>query len=114
MLSEISTDKYDLLVLDEAFVAIDMKLILHKQYFGFLKEKPDKLEVITTGRVTDKERMQKIELNSHLHTDAYCRKHYMNRKCSNCKRSWELHTKFCSNCGTRLDEPVFARTGIEL
>lgn len=114
MLDEINNNHYDMLILDEVFVAIDMKLLLHKQYFNFLKEKPEKLEVISTGRVTDKELMQKIELSSDIHADAFMRKHYMNRKCPSCKRSWEWHMKFCSNCGTQLDPPVFARKGIEL
>lgn len=113
MLQELSLNNYDMLVLDEVFVALDMKLLLHQQYFDFLKEKPEKLEVISTGRIVDKALMQKIELNSDLMTDAMCKKHYMNRKCPSCKRSWEYHMHFCSNCGTQLNEPTFARKGVE-
>jgi len=114
MLTEINTGKYDMLILDEVFVALDLKLLQQYQYFNFLKEKPENLEIISTGRVTDKALMQRIEINSSLHTDAYCKRHYMNPKCSSCKRSWEWHMKFCPNCGTQLDPPVFARKGIEM
>ena len=62
MVSEINTKKYDMLVLDEVHVALDMKLLQQYQYFDFLKNKPKELEIISTGRVTDKALMQKIEL----------------------------------------------------
>jgi rRNA maturation endonuclease Nob1 len=90
-----------------------MKLLQQYQYFDFLKDKSKELEVISTGRVTDKALMQKIELASDLHTDAICKKHYFNRKCPVCKRSWEYYMHFCPNDGAELNSPTFARKGIE-
>lgn len=113
-MSEVSNNDYDLLVLDEVHIALDMKLLYQSQYFDFLKNKPTKLEVISTGRVINKELMQKIELISDLHTDAFCKKHYFNTKCPNCKRSFEWHHKFCSNCGSELIVSTIARKGIEM
>ena len=113
MICEISNNHYDLLVLDEIHVVLDMKLLHQYQYFDFIKDKPKELEVISTGRVTDKALMQKIELVSDLHTDAICKKHYFNRKCPVCKRSWEYYMHFCPNDGTQLESPTFARKGVE-
>lgn len=105
---------YDLLILDEVFVALEMKLLTHGQYFDFLKDKPKELEVISTGRVNSKDLMHKITMASDLHTDAYMKKHYFNPKCPNCKRSWEWHHRFCSYCGAKLESGVIARKGIEI
>jgi len=113
MLEEINSKDYDLLILDEVLPALDMKLLFYNQYFGFLKSKPEKLEVISTGRINNKELMQKIELNSNLVSDIYCKKHYFNTKCPNCKRSFEYHNQYCSYCGTQLEKSVHARLGIE-
>lgn len=114
MLDKIRNNEYDMLILDEVFVAIDLNLLYQKQYFDFLKEKPFRLEVISTGRVTNKNLMKKIEEVSDLHTDAYCKKHYMDRKCPTCKHQWSWYMHFCPNCGSQLEEPTFARKGIEM
>jgi ATP:corrinoid adenosyltransferase len=114
MLELTKTNKYDLLILDEVFCALDLNLLYQYQYFYFLKEKPKKLEVISTGRVIDKALMRKITDASDLHTDAYMVKHYMNRKCPVCKHTWKWSDNYCSYCGEQLPAPVFARKGIEL
>lgn len=114
MQEKIKNNNYDLLLLDEVLVAVDLGLLTQKQYFDFLHDKPKTLEVISTGRVISKSFMQKITQVSDLHTDAYCRKHYMDRKCPKCKHQWNWYMNFCPNCGSELEEPVFARKGIEL
>jgi cob(I)alamin adenosyltransferase len=113
MISEIHNKKYDMLVLDEVHVALDMKLLQQYQYFDFLKNKPKELEIISTGRVTDKALMQKIELASDLHTDAICKAHYFKKKCPICKRSWEYYFEFCPNDGHQLENFTPARKGVE-
>lgn len=113
VMNEIKNNHYDMLILDEIHIALDMKLLPQYMYFDFLKDKPKDLEIISTGRVIDKALMQKIELASDLHTDAFMKKHYFNPKCPNCKRSWEWHHTYCSNCGTLLDNNTISRKGIE-
>ena len=39
MLDEIKNNHYDMLILDEVHVALDMKLLQQYQYFDFLKDK---------------------------------------------------------------------------
>ena len=105
---------YDLLILDEILVAVDLKLISQKQFFDFLNNKPDKLEIICTGRVTDKSFMHNLTIKSNLHSDIFCKKHYCSRRCIKCKRSWEWHYSYCPNCGTELQNYTSARLGLEL
>lgn len=114
VMQEINKNHYDMLVLDEIHIALDMKLLPQYMYFDFLKSKPENLEVISTGRVIDKELMQKITNASDLHTDAYCRVHYFNKKCKSCKRQFDWHYTFCPNCGEELVKSTYARKGVEL
>ena len=45
-----SSNKYDILILDELNVAVDFGLLNVKDVLEFLKTKPEKLEIIITGR----------------------------------------------------------------
>ena len=106
--------EYDLLVIDEIFPAIDLKLITQKQLFDFFDNKPKELEVICTGRVTNKIFMSNLTSVSNLHSDIMCRKHYFSCRCPECGRSWDYHYIFCPNDGKRLEQFTKARYGIEL
>ena len=48
------TDVYDVLVMDEFMAAYNYGLIGHDAAFAFLREKPERLEVVLTGRDPDK------------------------------------------------------------
>jgi len=50
MLEAVETLKPDLLVLDEVAVAIGYGLLNEPEVLGFLKEKPQTLEVVLTGQ----------------------------------------------------------------
>ena len=47
------TDAYDVLVMDEFMAAYNYGLIGHDAAFAFLREKPERLEVVLTGRDPD-------------------------------------------------------------
>ena len=47
------TDMYDVLVMDEFMAAYNYGLIGHDAAFAFLREKPERLEVVLTGRDPD-------------------------------------------------------------
>jgi cob(I)alamin adenosyltransferase len=54
--------RYDLLILDEIFVAIHKGLITTKQVLDLLEKKPGSLELILTGRYTPSEIVQRADL----------------------------------------------------
>lgn len=47
--------EYDLIILDEAIVAIYFKLIKTEDLVGFIKQKPENVEIILTGRYCPEE-----------------------------------------------------------
>jgi len=54
--------EYDLIILDEAIVAIYFKLIETKDLINFIKAKPDTVELILTGRYCPKELIDLADL----------------------------------------------------
>ncbi len=66
--------EYDLIVLDEANIAIELGLVEIEDMINFLKNKPRYLEVVLTGRNASPEI---IEL-AHLVSEIRPRKHYWN------------------------------------
>lgn len=51
----IKNDNYDMIILDEINVAIDFNLISLKDVLHLIKEKPERLELILTGRYANHE-----------------------------------------------------------
>jgi cob(I)alamin adenosyltransferase len=51
----IKKEKYDMIILDEINVAIDFNLINLKDLLNLIKNKPEKLEIILTGRYSHPE-----------------------------------------------------------
>lgn len=66
--------KYDMVVLDEINIAIDLDLIHLEQVCEFLKNKPKRLEVVLTGRNAH----PNIIDMAHLVTEMRPEKHYWN------------------------------------
>ncbi|MFC1924948.1 cob(I)yrinic acid a,c-diamide adenosyltransferase [Chloroflexota bacterium] len=56
------SDEYDLLVLDEVNVAIAWKLVDLEKVIELIKQKPDKLELILTGRYADEKLIELADL----------------------------------------------------
>jgi cob(I)alamin adenosyltransferase len=55
-------DEYDLIILDEAIVAIYFKLIRTEDLVGFISQKPDNVELILTGRYCPEELINLADL----------------------------------------------------
>ena len=56
------SDKYGIIILDEAIVAIYFKLIKTEDLVDFIKQKPEKIELILTGRYCPEELMNLADL----------------------------------------------------
>jgi cob(I)alamin adenosyltransferase len=59
---KIESDEYDIIVLDEINVAIDFKLIELEKVIKIIKNKPERLELILTGRYADKKILELCDL----------------------------------------------------
>jgi cob(I)alamin adenosyltransferase len=59
---EILSGNYDLVILDEIFVAIDQSLITVKQVLDVLDAKPSSVELVLTGRKAPPEIVQRADL----------------------------------------------------
>jgi cob(I)alamin adenosyltransferase len=53
---------YDLLILDEVFIAVDKGLITTEQVLDLLEKKPEPLEMVLTGRYAPPEIVQRADL----------------------------------------------------
>ena len=63
----IKNDEYNLIILDEANIAIDLGLIDIKEVLDVLKNKPDEMEIVLTGRNAKKEIIDIAHLVSEIH-----------------------------------------------
>lgn len=99
----IATDEYDLVVLDEFLVALDMEMIsitLLKRLISICKT--HNVDMYMTGRVRDKRLRNYIQEVSDCITNAYCVKHMYDTYCENCKRTFPYHYTYCPDCGKQL------------
>jgi len=62
----INSGKYDIVVLDEINIALHFKLIEVEKVIDLLKNKPEKVEVILTGRSAPKELIEIADLVSEI------------------------------------------------
>lgn len=63
ILVDVGKEEYDVLVMDEFMAAYNYGLIPNEDAITFLKEKPEKMEIVLTGRNPD---MQLIELADYV------------------------------------------------
>ena len=63
---EIRAGNYDILVMDEFMAAFGYELIPHKRVLSFLKEKPEHLEVVLTGRNPDERILEMADYISEI------------------------------------------------
>jgi len=62
----IKKGKHDLVILDEINVAVDFNLIKEEDVLSLLDEKPEKMEIVLTGRYASKEIMKRADLVSEI------------------------------------------------
>ena len=70
----IKNDEYNLIILDEANIAIDLGFIDLNEMLEVLKNKPEEMEIVLTGRNAK----QEIIDIAHLVSEIKPRKHYWN------------------------------------
>ena len=58
----IQSGKYDIIILDEANVAVHFKLFPVRKLLTLMDEKPDKVELVITGRYADPKVIEKADL----------------------------------------------------
>lgn len=68
--------EYDMIILDEINIALDLDLIHLEQMLDFLDKKPKRLEVVMTGRLVTPEIREKIFERAQLISDITPIKHY--------------------------------------
>ena len=100
----LSDGEYNLVILDEILVALDMELLsitLLKRLISICKAFD--VDMYMTGRVRNKTLRQYIQEVSDCVTNAYCVKHMFDTYCSKCKRTFPYHYTYCPDCGRQLD-----------
>lgn len=66
------SSEYQIVVMDEINVAMNLGLIKEEEVYQFLDKKPEKVEVILTGRYAPESIIERADLV----TEMVCRKHY--------------------------------------
>ena len=101
---KIVAGSYDLVVLDELLVALDMGMVsvsMVKALVNICKSK--NTDMYLTGRVRDRDMRRFVNSISDSVTDAYCIKHMFDTYCPDCKKSYPYYYTYCPDCGKQLD-----------
>lgn len=102
--STIVNGDYDLLILDEILVALDMGMISINMLKCLINIcKANDIDMYMTGRVRDRDMRNYITEISDSVTDAYCIKHMFDTYCPNCKKSYPYYYTYCPDCGKQLE-----------
>lgn len=102
--NEVATLEYNLVVLDEVLVALDIGLISYAMLELLLKEcKSAGADVYMTGRIRNAETRLRVTSISDCVTNAYCEKHMYNRYCRYCNNDFPFHYTYCPDCGAELE-----------
>lgn len=108
----VATGEYDLVVLDEILVAIDMGLISFAMLDLLLRECKDKdTDVYMTGRIRNADVRNHIINVSDCASNVYCEKHMFNRYCRNCHNDFPFHYTYCPDCGAELETSKPCKVG---
>lgn len=95
---------YNLVVLDEILVALDMGMVSINMVKGLINIcKTKDIDMYMTGRVRDREMRMFVNSVSDSVTDAYCVKHMFDTYCTDCKKSYPYYYTYCPDCGKQLD-----------
>lgn len=108
----VATGGFDLVVLDEILVAIDMGLISFTMLDLLIKTcRENDTDVYMTGRIRNANTRQKIIDISDCASNVYCEKHMFNRYCSNCHNDFPFHYTYCPDCGSELETSKPCKVG---
>lgn|SRR5574344_1629283 len=111
----LARDKYNLLILDEVLVAIDLGLLSIAMLKLLLIEcKDKKIDVYMTGRIRSKDTRITIDDLSDCVTNARCVKHPFDTYCSKCHNTFPYHYTYCPDCGELLQGSMPAKVGRDL
>lgn len=100
---QIVAGDYNLVVLDELLVALDMDMVsinMVKRLIEVCKSKD--IDMYMTGRVRSREMRMFVNEVSDCVTDAYCSKHMFDTYCTDCNKSYPYHYTYCPDCGKEL------------
>ena len=101
--NQINNKEYDLVVLDEILVALDMGIISYAMLKLLIQTCRDKdIDMYMTGRVRDRHTREYVTDISDCVTDAYCIKHPFDTYCEKCKNSFPYYYTYCPDCGSEL------------
>ena len=101
----INSKEYNLIILDEILVAVDMGIISLACLKLLLATCRDKdCDVYMTGRVRSRDTRLAINDFSDCVTDARCVKHMFDTYCEGCKNSYPYYYTYCPDCGRQLVE----------
>lgn len=110
--NEIATKEYNILVLDEILVAVDIGIISYAMLDLLLRECKDcEVDVYMTGRIRNANTRQHIIDISDCCTNAYCEKHMYNKHCEYCRNDFPFHYTYCPDCGSELQESKPCKIG---
>lgn len=108
----IASKQYDLVILDEILVAVDLNMISLTCLNLLLRECKSKgCDVYMTGRIRDARIRQAIIDVSDCVTNAYCEKHMFNRYCDSCSKDYPYYYTYCPDCGKELRESKPCKLG---
>lgn len=108
----ITYGSYGLVVLDEILPALDLGLISWEKFLELVKLCNKKhCDIYLTGRVRSHELRENIRNISDICTDAYCKKHCFDSKCSSCDNTYPYYFEYCPQCGEQLIPSKPAKKG---
>lgn len=111
---ETSLNKYDLIIIDELLPVLQLDLLDFDLAYKWLKEKKkENLEIVITGRMSDKIKTRKIKDISELYSKIVCINHPFNTKCPDCLIEYNFRYHYCPECGKELITGKKARLGLE-
>ena len=101
--------KYELIILDEILVCVDMGMITFEELRDFVENIG--CDVCMTGRIRSHDLRKKIANISDICSNNFSVKHNYNTYCEDCNQEYKYHYKHCPQCGKVLKISTPAKKG---
>ena len=112
ILEEMATGKYNIAILDEVLVAVDIGILSFKLLTMLVSEsKKYNVDLYLTGRVRNKNNRLLVQNISDCVTDARCVKHQFDTYCPSCNNTFSYSYTYCPDCGSELIKSVACKKG---